>query len=162
MDLINILLSSLGSLASITGLIITIKKEENGGKKRNIVLFGIIFLLAVSTSILSYSYSKVTNERLKIESRKEAFKTEAKGLLKSAPSYISHYEPGENEGFIYGLLILLESNKDIYPETYNSYKKTVIERIEKADSVDVYKKRDIMEDCGNSALQFLKSLSNNK
>lgn len=157
MDYTNIILSSLGSLASILGLIISIKKE---GKKRNIILFAIIFLLTISTSILSYKYTKATNEKLDIESRKEILRTDAKRLLESSPSYVSYYEPGENEGLIYSLLILLESNKDIYPETYNSYKRTVIERIAKADSVDVYKKRVIMEDSGKSALQFLKSLSN--
>lgn len=161
MDWINIILSSLGSLASIIGLVMTVKRVDEKGKKRNILLFGIIFLLAISTSILSYKYSHLTNEKLNIESRKEISRNEAKKLLETAPTYISHYEPGENEGLIYGLLILLESNKDIYPETYNLYKNKVIERIEKADSVDVYRKREIMEDCGESALQFLKSLANN-
>ncbi|MFK8009948.1 MAG: hypothetical protein AB8H03_26580 [Saprospiraceae bacterium] len=129
MDWINVILSGLGSIASILGFFITIRKE---GEKRNLILYGAIFLLTISTSVLSYKYIKATNEKLEIE---------------------------ESEGVIYSLLTLLESNKDIYPDTYNSYKKTVIERIERADTLDGYERRKIIENSGNSAFQFLKSLS---
>lgn len=81
-------------------------------------------------------------------------------MLKSYPNYISYYEPGENEGVLYGTLVLLEKNKDIFPETYELYKKDVIQKIEKSNrETDIFRRREQMEIAGKAAMQFLKLLA---
>lgn len=154
------ILSIVGSVASIISLGISFK--QNWVKK--IWISRITFLLLFITSILSgtffYLYKQSVNKQLQIENRKLIVKQEATNLLKSAPIYISYYEPGENEGLLYSTLSLLEKNKDLFPETYEVYKRDVIEKIESVNKEDdIFKKREKMEIAGNSALRLLKSLS---
>lgn len=154
------ILSIVGSVASIVSLGISFR--SNWGKKVWISRF--MFLLLFITSILSgtffYLYKQSVNEQLQIENRKLIVKQEATNLLKSAPAYISYYEPGESEGLLYSTLYLLEKNKDLFPETYEVYKCDVIEKIESVNKEDdISKKREKMEIAGNSALRLLKSLS---
>lgn len=61
---------------------------------------------------------------------------------------------------MYSILILVEKNKDIFPETYELYKKDVIMKIEKSNTEkDIFRRREQMEIAGKSAVQFLKSLA---
>lgn len=154
------ILSIVGSVASIVSLGISFR--SNWVKKVWISRF--MFFLLFITSILSgtffYLYKQSVNEQLQIENRKVIVKEEATNLLKSAPAYISYYEPGESEGLLYSTLSLLEKNKDLFPETYEVYKRDVIEKIESVNREDdISKKREKMEIAGNSALRLLKSLS---
>tara|TARA_R110001583_G_scaffold44966_2_gene142192 strand:- start:2389 stop:2862 length:474 start_codon:yes stop_codon:yes gene_type:complete len=155
MKLFNIF-SILGSLASIIGLVLTFQTDNN---KRNKILYGIIAILAVSTSILSYQYKISVDAQLDLENRKVQIRKNASALLESYPSFANQYKPGQNEGMVNGLLILLEENKDLYPDTYNQYRTNVMKKIVRADIINEYEKRDLMEEAGNSALQFLKALA---
>lgn len=156
-DWLNIILGGLGSIASIIGLMTSIKNER---EKKNKILFSVIIALTLTTTMLSYKYKRLTDDLLNIQLRKQNVKREAKSLLDKNPSVISYFEPGTSEGVMYSTLTLLESNKDIFPETYEAYKKNVISKIEKADSeTDIIKKREQLEIAGNSALQLLKALS---
>lgn len=147
----------LGSIASIIGFVMSIIKKD---KIRNKILYSVIFVLSAITAYSYHLYRQETDERLRIESRKQEIRLEAQDLLKSYPSYISYYNPGENQGLLYGILVLLEKNKDIFPETYESYKKDVLQKIETSNNEpDMYKKREQMEIAANSAMQFLKSLA---
>ncbi len=146
-----------GSIASIIGFVMSIIKKD---KIRNKILYFIIFVLSAFAVYSYHLYKQETDERLKIENRKQEVRLEAQELLKSYPSYISYYNPGENEGVLYGILVLLEKNKDIFPETYESYKKDVLQKIETSNNEsDMYKRREQMEIAANSAMQFLKSLA---
>lgn len=105
------LLSIVGSVASIVSLGISFR--SNWVKK--VWISRIMFFLLFVTSILSgtffYLYKQSVNEQLQIENRKLIVKQEAANLLKSAPAYISYYEPGESEGLLYSTLSLLEKIK---------------------------------------------------
>ncbi|MDE6650123.1 MAG: hypothetical protein K2K45_09370 [Muribaculaceae bacterium] len=153
-------LSFIGSLASIASLILSIKSKWFKKTWVNIVMYSFLLITSGSSGILFYLYKQSVNEQLQIENRKLIVKQEATNLLKSAPAYISYYEPGESEGLLYSTLSLLEKNKDLFPETYEVYKRDVIEKIESVNREDdISKKREKMEIAGNSALRLLKSLS---
>jgi hypothetical protein len=81
-------------------------------------------------------------------------------LLSKLPSNLNYFDPGESEGVIFSTLTLLESKKDILSDTYDLFKKNVIQRIEKVNSeTELDKKREQLGLAGISALQFLQSLS---
>lgn len=155
MENLYIFISGLGSLTSIVGWCMNLKDS-----KRNIIMYSIISVLSILTSITFLAYKRATDRQLELMHRKKELKTEAKVLLENTPSYISYYEAGENEGVVYSILILLEGNKDIFPETYEMYKTNVISKIEKANNEsDVYTKRDLLEEAGKASKQILKSLA---
>lgn len=154
---LNIILSSIGSIASIIGLTIAFAKD---GSFRNKVLYSLIVILTIVSTVVSYNYKKAMDEKVNVELRKTRMRKEATQLLSKLPSSLNYFEPGESEGVIYSTLTLLESNKDIFPDTYALFKANVIQRIEKVNNeTDLTKKREQLGLAGNSALQFLKSLS---
>lgn len=156
-DYLNIILGGLGSIASIIGLIIAFVKDISS---RNKALYSIIVILTMSTTVLSYNYKKVMDEKVNVEIRKGQMRKDAKQILSKLPLVLNYLDAGENEGVIYSTLILLEANKDIFPDTYELFKQNVIQRIEKVNiETERAKKREQLELAGNSALQFLKSLS---
>jgi len=159
MGIIDII-SFVGSVASILSLILSIKSKWFKKTWVNIVMYAFLLITSSSSGILFYLYKQSVDTQLQIENRKLIVKQEAINLLNSAPAYISYYEPGENEGLLYSTLSLLEKNKDLFPETYEVYKRDVIEKIESVNKEDdFYKKREKMEIAGNAALRLLKSLS---
>ena len=151
MNSINFIFGLLGSIASIVGLVMSVIKREN---IRNKVLYIIIIILTATTVWSSYEYKKLTNEKLRVEERKLSMKNDAKKMYENTS--ISYWSPEESEGLILSLLLLLEDNKDIYPEMYDIYRNNVISRIEKADNEnDMQKKREQMQIAGGSAKQIL-------
>ena len=145
------------SILSIIGFILSIKINDS---IRNKFFFFLIILLTISTSFLYIQYNQVTDELLNLERRKQEIKKEARSILNSSPSYISYWEPGKNEGLLYSILGLLEKNRDIYPEMYETYKENVIHKVNKAnDEDDLSRKREQLEIAGASALQLLKTLA---
>lgn len=145
------------SILSIIGFILSIKNNDS---IRNKFFFFLIILLTISTSFLYIQYNQVTDELLNLERRKQEIKKEARSILNSSPSYISYWEPGKNEGLLYSILGLLEKNRDIYPEMYETYKENVIHKVNKAnDEDDLSRKREQLEIAGASALQLLKTLA---
>lgn len=156
-DWLNLILGSVGSIISIIGFLMSLRKDRSS---RNKVLYGLIILLTISMTIISFKYKRLNDELLSVELRKVNVKTEASRLLYNNPSFIDYYDPGSSEGVLYSTLTLLEANKDIYPETYELYKENVINKMEKANNEpDIYKRREQMEIAGNSALQLLKALA---
>ena len=145
------------SILSIIGFILSIKNNDS---IRNKFFFFLIILLTISTSYLYIQYNQATDELLNLERRKQEIKKEARSILNSSPSYISYWEPGKNEGLLYSILGLLEKNRDIYPEMYETYKENVIHKVNKAnDEDDLSRKREQLEIAGASALQLLKTLA---
>ena len=157
MDNVITIISVASSILSIAGFILSIKRNDS---TRNRIFYFLIITLTVTTSYLYTQYKQVTDEQLNIERRKQEIKNEARNILVSSPTYISYWDPGENEGLLYSTLGLLERNRDIYPEMYEVYKENVIHKINKAnDEDDLSKKREQLEIAGASALQLLKTLA---
>ena len=157
MDNVITIISVASSILSIAGFILSIKRNDS---IRNRIFYFLIITLTVTTSYLYTQYKQVTDEQLNIERRKQEIKNEARNILASSPTYISYWDPGENEGLLYSTLGLLERNRDIYPEMYEVYKENVMHKINKAnDEDDQSKKREQLEIAGASALQLLKTLA---
>lgn len=157
MDNVITIISVASSILSIAGFILSIKRNDS---IRNRIFYFLIIILTVTTSYLYTQYKQVTDEQLNIERRKQEIKNEARNILASSPTYISYWDPGENEGLLYSTLGLLERNRDIYPEMYEVYKENVMHKINKAnDEDDLSKKREQLEIAGASALQLLKTLA---
>lgn len=160
MDNFIVIISICASIFSAISFILSFIYNDN---YRNKVLY---FIIIVLTSVTAYSYTQykqITDEQLNIEKRKLEMKNEAKNILDSSPTYISYWDPGENEGLLYSTLGLLERNRDIYPEMYEEYKKNVIHKISNVnDEDDLSKKREQLEIAGSSALRILKTLANSK
>ena len=157
MDNVITIISVASSILSIAGFILSIKRNDS---IRNRIFYFLIIILTVTTSYLYTQYKQVTDEQLNIERRKLEIKNEARNILASSPTYISYWDPGENEGLLYSTLGLLERNRDIYPEMYEVYKENVMHKINKAnDEDDLSKKREQLEIAGASALQLLKTLA---
>ena len=154
MDNVITIISVAASILSIIGFILSIKCKDSIINK---ILYILIIILTFATSYLYTQYKHVTDEQLSKERRKQEIKHEAKKILDSSPTYISYWDPGENEGLLYSTLGLLERNRDIYPEMY---KENVIHKINKAnDEDDPSKRREQLEIAGSSALQLLKVLA---
>lgn len=157
MDNVITIISVASSILSIAGFILSIKRNDS---RRNRIFYFLIIILTVMTSYLYTQYKQVTDEQLNIERRKQEIKNEARNILNSSPTYISYWDPGENEGLLYSTLGLLERNRDIYPEMYEVYKENVMHKINKAnDENDLSKKREQLEIAGASALRLLKTLA---
>ena len=157
MDNVITIISVASSILSIAGFFLSIKRNDS---IRNRIFYFLIIILTVTTSYLYTQYKQVTDEQLNIERRKQKIKNEARNILASSPTYISYWDPGENEGLLYSTLGLLERNRDIYPEMYEVYKENVMHKINKAnDEDDLSKKREQLEIAGASALQLLKTLA---
>ena len=143
MDNVITIISVAASILSIIGFILSIKCKDSIINK---ICYILIIILTVATSYLYTQYKHVTDE--------------AKKILDSSPTYISYWDPGENEGLLYSTLGLLERNRDIYPEMYELYKENVLHKINKANNEDdLSKRREQLEIAGSSALQLLKTLA---
>lgn len=157
MDNVITIISVAASILSIIGFILSIKCKDSIINK---ICYILIIILTVATSYLYTQYKHITDEQLCIERRKQEIKHEAKKILDSSPTYISYWDPGENEGLLYSTLGLLERNRDIYPEMYELYKENVLHKINKANNEDdLSKRREQLEIAGSSALQLLKTLA---
>lgn len=157
MDIAIKIISLTSSILSIVGFFLSRKFKYILINK---IMYFFLFILTVATGYLYTQYKQLTDEQLNIEKRKDEIRNEAKNILDSSPTYISYWEPGENEGLLYSTLGLLERNRDIYPEMYEVYKENVIHKINNAnDEEDFSKKRKQLEIAGASALQLIKALA---
>jgi uncharacterized protein with PQ loop repeat len=147
----------IGALASIVALIVSIVKKD---KTRNAILYLIIFILFGISAWSLYSYKQATNEEQMVYKRKQEACEKAQKLLETFPAYIDHFNPGQNEGLIYAVFSFLENYDDIYPETFELYKKDVYQIQDKwnNEANSVYLNGQ-MEIAGEKAKQTLKGLA---
>jgi len=153
---ILLILGAIGSIASIIGFFAAIKDQKKLSKS----LFGIILVLSVITIIISVKYKNLSDEILNVQNRRESAKLEASKLLQKLPSSSTFGSTGENQGTIYAVLSFLESYKDLFPETYKSYKTNVTNKInilDKTTDQEYYEKQ--IDIAGDTALQYLRSIS---
>lgn len=155
MDYTFDIISFTASIISIISFFLSFPKN----KKINKIFYIITFILAIATSISHIQYKRVTDKQLNIERRKQEIKNEAKNIQNSLPPYIDYWNPGQNAGILYTVLILLENNKDLYPEMYEIYKMDVIDKNKMLNSNDDSKNRQQMETAAKTALQILNSLA---
>ena len=159
MTIIYTIICVLGSVASVAGFILSINKEKN----RNLInrsLYVIIFVLSIFAAISYYKYKAETDKQVDLELRKQKAQIEAQAILKSFPAYISHFEPGTNEGILFSVLFFLEKNKALWPDSYESFKKSLEQVIDSYNKEpDWGEKKELMESAANQAVRVLESLA---
>lgn len=147
----------LGAFASIIALIIAIVKKD---KTRNTLLYLIILVLCLISAWAFYKYKQETDEKQKINNRKQEACEKAQKLLETFPVYIDHWNPGQNEGLIYAVFSFLENYNDIYPKTFEFYQKDVYQLQDKWNNeADLSLLNEQMEIAGEKAKQTLKGLA---
>lgn len=102
MSSINILVFAtiIGAIFSTLSIFIPSK-----WKSKRISIFLIVLIMSILSSVVTYQYSKL----IRIER-----------ISKSASLLLKEKEMGfTNEGYIQACLAFLETNKDIYPDSYN-------------------------------------------
>jgi len=151
----------LGSVASVAGFVFSI--NNNKDKDRNLInrtLYVIIFVLSIFAAVSYYKYKEETDKKLDLELKKQKAQIEAKAILNSFPSYTDHFEPGTNEGVFFSVLFFLEKNKDLWPETYETFKKNFDQVIDKYNhESDGFTKNELMESAADQAMRVLKTLA---
>ena len=157
MDLGLVILEILGGIASIIGLIYSIKMKD---ALRNRILYIIMLVICIFAGICFNEYKKITDEKIRLEERRMALRQEAKKILDTSTGHISKYYPGENEGLTLTTLVLLEKNKDLFPDTYEIFKEDIVEKMKKSNtSHDVFQDSEDLEISAKASLQILKSLA---
>jgi hypothetical protein len=160
MTIVYTIICVLGSVASIVGVVLTIKRTNKNQNIINRTLYFIIFCLSVFAAISYYKYKEETDKQLDFELRKQNAQIEAQAILNTLPNYISEYEPGINEGIFFSVLFFLEKNKTLWPDAYESFKKNLEQVIDMYNKEsDRYKKNEIMESSANQAVILMKSLA---
>lgn len=146
----------LGAIASILGFILAIVKKD---KLRNIILYIVIAIVSGIAVWSFHLYKQENDKKLILEKREQKARMDAKILLKSSPSYISYWNPGESMGVVSSVLLLLEQYKDIWPKNYEDYREkvTLIEKEFYNDSN--LKNSESIQYAGEEALQILKALA---
>ena len=159
MTIVYTIICVLGSVASVAGFIMSINNE----KKQNMInrsLYVIIFALSIFAAISYYKYKAETDKQLDFELRKQKAQIEAQAILNSFPVYISHFEPGANEGILYSALFFLEKNKTLWPDTYDSFRTNVEQTIDTYNKESDWTARnELMESAANQAVRVLKSIA---
>lgn len=149
----------LGSVASVIGLLLTKRKEQNRDFI-NRALYTIILVLCFFAGGSYYKYNKETDKQLDFELRKQKAQIEAKAILASFPSFTNHFEPGKNEGIFFSTLFYLERNKSLWPDTYKTFKENFDQIIDKYNNEpNGYTKNELMETAADKAVMVMKSLA---
>ena len=162
------IVSNLGSIASIIGLIFVFKEKNSTQLIK--VLIVLVVILSCSTSYLIQKNSKYESAQYQNISKNFAdnmklrnIEKQASDLLSKFPSHISEYEPGQNEGIVYGVLRFLESNKEGYPELYLQFKSNILSDVEKAKGLrGTSEHQIIMKSAARASYQLLTSMSGNQ
>ena len=159
------ILSTLGSVASIAGVILVFRQSNTNRIIKGILI--VILLLSVSTGIVSYrNYVFSSLESAKERERQEklirtkAAVKEAKELLSTIPSFIDRYNPGANEGTVYNGIAFLEKYKDLFPESYELIKANAINDIKTAKATRGSDEQlEVMEIAANAIRQVIEGIA---
>jgi len=109
------ILGALGSIASLVSLV-TLWKQGQSKALRGALL--IVFVLTGLSSYLSYQYFQVTQPEAVLRAKQGALRSSIQAFLSKNAIEPSYWEPGHNEGIVKGGLIILELNKELFPDSY--------------------------------------------
>lgn len=159
------ILSAIGSVASIAGLILTFRTSDSPTTVKLLLI--LLFVLTAAASGVSYRYYLVTSEHAalryqeeRLVRRKEAAAAEAAQLLESFPTYLDTLKPGENEGIVYSGLAFLEKYKEVYPDSYQMLKENALADIGKAKAESLnYDYQRKMEQAASAMYRVVASIA---
>lgn len=162
------ILSGLGSISSIVGLIIYFKSKDATWTIKALLI--VITLLTASSSMLAYKnyvYSSAEQVKLRadesLQARKDKAIQEAKLLIEALPSYVNLYDPGGNEGIIYSGITFLEKHQSLFPLSYNLIKDGAVYDIEEAKKDrDSSSYNNILKNSAESMLKVISGLAGPK
>ena len=159
------IISILGSIASILGLVLVVREKNSTTAVQSLI--GIVVLLSCSTSYLIFKNSKYESARYQEISQsffksmeQQSVEREARALLSTLPIRVHSFNTGDNEGIIYGVLAFLEKHKAEYPELYEQFKTNILSDIEEAKSTrGSPNHHKILESGANASIRMLSSMA---
>ena len=166
-----ILLSILGSVASLSSLLISAPTIKS---KIIHAIYGFVLVIVVGSSFI-FNQDKINelavsqqNTQLLQEKidRMDSVKFGAQAILDSK-SYHSTSDVGENRGFILTAFAFMEKNKASFPESFEIAKKLIVDGIKISESANYfgdekYNEQKRMEDGASAMRELLQGIAAGK
>lgn len=154
------ILTTIASLASLLGLAFQLYKHKE--KPLTYALLAISFLFAITAA-----YSWVETRNLEAENLAlMSARIEADQLLKSWPKLerFDFTSDGEFRGIVISGMAFLESNRELFPETYLATKALLFVELEAASNKDdnFVSKRSKLEEAAKAMVTAIKAIRVNK
>lgn len=152
--------TTLASLASLLGLAFQLYKHKE--KPLTYLLLAVSFACAI---VAAYSWNEAKN--LEVENRAlMSARIEADKLLESWPSIerFDFVSDGEFRGVVISGMAFLESNRELFPDTYAATKSLVFVELEAASNQDdnFVSKRSKLEEAAKAMVTTIKAIRVNK
>lgn len=144
------------SIASIVSLFVSIWRV-----RKVFVAFNaaISIALSVFAAYAYFRYSSLRAEQASLEHRKGIARVEARKFIDGLPS-VDYYNPGDSRGVALAGLAFLETQREVYPATFQLAQNTVRVDIEEArKSSDEPTERHRLEVAGKSMLALLRGIA---
>lgn len=74
---------------------------------------------------MTYRYFQLSQPEVARQARQAALRSSAQAFLATNNLDPSYWDPGMNEGIVKGGLILLELNRDLFPDTYSKIRSDI-------------------------------------
>lgn len=121
-ELFGIILGAMGSVASLISLLFSLQRHTSRLISMSLAL---ILLLTGTSSYFSYQYYQISKIGVIKQKQRELMQTTIRSFLDDYPTSPSYWNPGQNEGIVKSGLIILEMNKELFPETYDKIKSDI-------------------------------------
>ncbi|RIH72435.1 hypothetical protein BJG01_00015 [Vibrio splendidus] len=152
--------TSIASLASILGLGFQLYKHKE--KPLTYFLLFISLCLSILSATIWVSSQQIETENLQLKNAR----AQAEQLYKSWPSAdkLDYTSGGEFRGIVISGMAYLESNREVFPETYETTKKLMFTELNAAnDSEDNYvTKRNKLQEAAEAMMLTIKAIRVNK
>jgi hypothetical protein len=156
-ELFGVILGAMGAVASLIMLLFFLKQHASW---QITVSLAIIILLTGTSSFFSYQYYQISKREIVEQRQRELMQATIRSFeyTFSTPPYSD--APGRNKGIVKSGLIILEMNKNLFPETYVKIKSDIEKDIAYTQQYrDKYKQRPVMQKAAESIYFILKALS---
>lgn len=151
------ILGALGSIASLVSLVALWKKGQGWALRLALCA---IFGLTGFSAVLSFRYFQATRPEAIRLAKQVALRGSVKEFLRSNSIDASYWSPGQNEGIVKSGLILLEMNKDLFPDSYSRIRADIDADIAFAQQHrDSQEQRVAMDVAAKNMLTLLKALA---
>lgn len=155
-----VVFTSLASLASLIGLAFQLYKHKE--KPLTYTLLLISFILAI---LSAYSWNETNNVQTENIALKNA-RIHADKLIESWPKIerFNFISSGEFRGIVISGMAFLESNKDLFPDTYKTTRSLIFLELEAGENKDdnFISKRQKLQEAAEAMITTIKAIQLNK
>lgn len=157
MEPFGTILGALGSIASLVS-IVALWSTYKPWLLRSLLI--LVFVFTALSSFFSFKYYTTTQPEAVRKAKQAELKSSIQAFLKDNPIQPSYWEPGQNEGIVKSGLIILELNKDLFPDSYSKISEDIKVDIEFAQQHrDTQNNREAMDAAAKNILTILKALA---